>query len=176
VQIKVVVTVPKTVFDDKAMVAELTRVQNSKTAPEVKRLFKNTTGDWQHNVDFQSRQRTTNSSIGVSVFPTGTNAKLYALVNNGAEPHDIPKSGTTFMRFQPGYRAATTPRVIRSRSKQRFGDYITTYKVRHPGFKGREFDSAIADFYRPEFTRDMQKVIDNQAKKAASPSNQETLK
>jgi hypothetical protein len=176
VRIEVVVTVPKTVFDDKAMVAELTRVQNSKTAPEVKRLFKNTTGGWQHEVDFQSRQRTTSSSIGVSVFPTGTNAKLYALVNNGAAPHNIPKAGTTFMRFQPGYRAGTTPRMIRSRSKARFGDFVVAYKVRHPGFEGREFDSAIGSFYKPEFTRDMQKVIDNQAKKAASPQNSETLK
>lgn len=176
-QIEIVVTVPKTVFDDKAMVAELTRVQNSKTAPEVKRLFKNTTGGWQHNVDFQHRQRTTNSYISVSVFPTGTNAWLYALINQGSPVHDIPKSGTTRMSFQPGYKAGTTPRMIRSRSKARFGNYVTAYKIKdHPGFKAREFDWTIAQFYHGTFQRDMQKVIDNQAKKAASPQNSQTLK
>jgi len=177
VQIEVVVTVPKTVFDDKAMVAELTRVQNSKTAPEVKKLFKGTTEGWEHSVDFQSRQRTTNSSIGVSIFPTGGNADLYALVSLGAKPHPIPKTGTTFMRFQPGYTASTKPHRLISTGKSRSGGFITTYKIkRHPGFKGRMFNQTIKVLYGGIFYNDMQRVIANQAKKAASPSNQETLK
>ena len=174
-QIKVVVTVPKTVFDDKAMVAELTRVQNSKTAPEVKKLFKGTTEGWEHSVDFQSRQRTTNSSIGVSIFPTGSNADLYALVSLGAKPHPIPKTGMTYMHFQPGYTASTKPHRLSSTGKSRSGGFITTYKINHPGFKGRMFNQTIKVLYGGIFYRDMVNVIKRQAAKAASPSNQETL-
>jgi len=173
-QIKVVVTVPKKIFDDKAMVAELTRVQNSKTAPEVKRLFKNTTGDWQHNVDFQSRQRTTSSSIGVSIFPTGGNAWLYAIINNGSDRHITSHTGRG-MRFQTGYNASTARGRMNSKKHTRYGGWAGAQSV-HQIIEPREFDKTIGDFYTGTFTRDMQKVIDYQAKKAASPSNQETLK
>lgn len=161
------------------MVAEIERIERSKTAPEVKKIFKNTTNGWEHDVSFGSTQRTTSKSIGVSIYPTGSNAWRYALVSHGADPHPIPKSGMTPMRFKWGgygsYNASTRPRMLKSGRHSQFGGMVTMYKVNHPGFEGREFNKVIAAFYGYRFAYDVQHAIDMVAKQAASPSNHETL-
>lgn len=174
-QIKVIITVPKQLFDDKAMVAEIERIERNKTAPEVKKIFKNTTNGWEHDVDFGSTQKTTSNSIGVSIYPQGSNGKLYALVSHGAKKHLIHPTNAGMLRFQPGYSAATTPHMLKSGPKQRFGEYWVANEVKHPGFEGREFNKVIGAFYGYRFAHDVQHAIDMVAKRAASPSNHETL-
>jgi len=173
--VKVTVFVPKNIFLTNEMVAEMARVQNSKTAPEVKKLFRQTVNGWEHDVSFGSLHRTTPNYIATYIFPTGGNKDLYALVSMGAKPHPIPTSGTTRMVFQPGYTASTRPHSIISSGKKRSGNFITAYKINHPGFKGRMFNQTIKVLYGGIFYRDMVNVIKRQAAKAASPSNQETL-
>jgi len=63
------------------------------------------------------------------------------------------------LRFQVGYRSATRPRVLSSRAYSRFGNYVSSRGVNHPGFEAREFTKTIAEEYEDTFVHDMQDAI-----------------
>lgn len=175
-QIKIKATVPKSILNDKEVMDSIAMMMKQKNVPEVKSLFRKTTNGWDNAPYWLDTMKRTTNYLSDTIYPGGENADQYALVNHGAKIHDIPKSGTTFMRFQPGYTASTTPRVLKSGPKQRSGNYVTAYKIKnHPGFKAREFDKTIAKEYTPTFRKDVATAIKSAAAKAASPSNQETL-
>ena len=167
--ISIKVTVPETVFNDKVFVAKLTRVMNSKTAPEVKRLFWRTAAWWEHEVHFQHRQRTTRSSISVSIFPTGGNAWLYTIINNGSDRHITSHTGR-MMRFQTGYNASTKRGVINSKKYSRSGNWRGAWSV-HQIIEPRKFDKTIADWYEKYFVNDVRNVIAEVAQEHARSSN-----
>ena len=107
VSVRIKVTVPQKVLDDKAVVNAIAAAQRQKTAPDIRKLFSGTVEGWTKKPDFAWRQDIKTNSIGVRIFAQGQHADTYALVNAGARPHTIvPKRGG-MLRFQPGYRAAT---------------------------------------------------------------------
>ncbi|MFA6198769.1 MAG: hypothetical protein WC734_06510 [Patescibacteria group bacterium] len=170
--IEVKVIIPKNIFLTDDMIAEIERIQRVKSAPDVIKMFKSTTEGWDGKPGFLKSHGKTATSIYSKIYPGGTYAWKYNLVNIGSPPHTIPKSGTALMRFKPGYRASTSPRILSSRAKQRFGYYISTTRVDHPGFPGREFDAEIAKQYQPIFERDMNAAIQKTANKSANQKSQ----
>lgn len=154
--IQINVTVPKSIFDSQAAIQRIAAAQRSKTAPKLKRLFKETTEGWNHQPNWSQQQTIGRDFIAMKVWPSGEHAEQYRLVNNGAPSHMIAPRRARVLRFQTGYRAGTRPRVLRSRAYQRFGRYISTSLVNHPGFEAREFDRLVAETHEPEFWNDMQ--------------------
>ena len=162
------VKVPKNNFDWTIFAREIEDTMGGQTAPIVKRLYDATVEGWKNKptfsaVIFKSRGR----HIRTRVQPIGKNKDQYNLVSAGAKPHPIFSLTTKPMSFQTGYRAATQPRVLKSRRPQGLGRIKYAFAVRHPGFEGRKFHETIADFYGPIFLDDMRRAMDRAAREQA---------
>lgn len=153
------VTVPESILRSEFVREEIARKMREKTAPEIRREFLKTVEGWEKKPDFSQKFTNSTSAVSTEVFPSGTNAGIYKLVNEGAPSHLIRPKGRGLLRFQVGYRAATSPRKISSRSKFRSGAVISTAMVHHPGFEARAFDEVIAQEYEKTFENDMQDAI-----------------
>lgn len=160
ISIRVTVKVPKEVFNRRAVVERIIAAQKTKTAPALETYFRKTTEGWQTPPEWTRRQTVTSQSIAMAVFASGKNADQYRLVNNGAPPHSIqPSQQGGMLRFRPGYHASTKPRVLASGPFNRFGNFISTMSVDHPGFEPRDFDQAVAEAHFDDFVRDMQDAM-----------------
>ena len=157
----ITVTIPKEILSDKIVQDSIAQVMVKKTAPEVYGMFKGTVEGWSNKPAFRRKLKRGGSYMSMTVWATGTNVNQYELVNQGADPHPIPKTGTTFMRFPhgSGYKASTAPRILKSGPRSNSGEMIVKFKVDHPGFKAREFDKTIAKEYEPTFRKDIQDAI-----------------
>lgn len=157
--IEITVTVPDRIINVEGVRQAIIDAQNSLTKPKLTALFNQTIEGWRTPPYFTARREDTASQLGIRVYPDGPNAQQYALVNQGAGPHQIRPRKARMLRFQTGYRAGTRPRVLSSQAYQRFGDFRTAMVVNHPGFDAREFTQTIADEHEPEFNQDMQEAI-----------------
>lgn len=162
-RVSVSLTVPAQVLNAQNVINEIARVQRSKTAPEVRRLFQRTVVGWQNPPAFNYTQNINNDSIGVTTFSSGRNSDQYALVNLGSPPHPIDPINPGGLRFQRGYRSSTRPRILYSRPFVRSGPFSLAWHVSHPGFEAREFDAEIADLYTDTFRDDMQDAMNRGA-------------
>jgi len=160
-QIQIKVTVPEIVLNSATVRDAIMRKMQKKTAPDLQRMFRGTVNGWQDKPDFLQQFRNSPSEVSTTVRPglNSSGGKTYVIVNNGAEPHRITPRRGGMLRFQPGYRAGTRPRVLNSRSYSRFGSFISAQAVNHPGFEAREFDQEIADQYADTFVDDMNDAI-----------------
>lgn len=158
VSVTVQVTIPELLINSSVVRFKIEQMMKSKTGPELMRMFKQTVEGWDHNVNFYQRTSNTTDHVSVTVY---TRSQQYAIVNFGSPPHPItPKRPGGMLRFQPGYRAATRPKIIGSRAKQRSGAYVSARAIpEHPGFEAREFDVAIAEEIAKTFPDDVQEAI-----------------
>lgn len=159
ISLKAIVPKDMSVFDGNAYVGRLVRKQLSETIPALELVFRQTVDGWEHKPQFKGQQKITRNSITMSVSASGPHADQYALVNSGSPPHQIRAGRLGFLLFRPGYRASTRPRMLSSRAKQRFGNYIFPRVVNHPGFEAREFDETIAEIFEPVFAADMAEAM-----------------
>jgi hypothetical protein len=136
-------------------------MMEEKSIPEVKNMFTQTTKGWEHQVSFVhiGPQKNTPNSVRAVVYPDGENADLYALLTLGSPTHPITPKNGRFLKFQPGYRAGTSPRMLNSQAKERSGDFVTALTVLHLGFEPREFAKQIKELYEPIFQDDMRRAI-----------------
>jgi hypothetical protein len=160
ISVRIKVKIPEEVFNRQAVVERIIAAQRTKTAPALESYFRKTTEGWQTPPEWSRRQTVTSHSIAMAVFASGPHADQYKLVNNGASPHSIrPRQQGGMLRFQPGYHAATKPHVLSSNAFSRFGNFISSMGVEHPGFEAREFDLAVAEAHFDDFARDMQDAM-----------------
>ena len=161
--IKVKVIRPKK-MNDRAFYAAIGDMLED-TEKGIKKDFTDTTETWKHKVKFNH---------GHSISPskgrayTETDDEIYGYVNNGTPEHNIPKRGSTFMRFQWGgkgsYRAKTKPRRFGSRPGGPSGPTVVAFKVRHPGTEAREFDKIIAKRWKTLLPRAVRSALGKGAK------------
>lgn len=167
--IRIKVTVPKEILNSDAIRRSLGDMQRTKTGPEIKALFRQTTEGWRHKPTWNQHFVQNWQKVSVTVQTgEGESANIYALVNAGSPPHAIyPKMAGGWLRFREGYTAGTTPRSLTSRAYKRWGRYVSRRSVNHPGFEAREFDKTIAEQYADTFADDMQEAINNAARNAS---------
>lgn len=151
-------------FSSQRFIDAIEKAQQDKIVPALKNLFRQTVEGWQNPPEFMSEKIRTPNSIGVRVFAGGPNAEKYALVVKGSPRHPIYPKNRGLLYFRPGYVPSTKPRVLSSRAYSRSGDYVSASKVDHPGFEAREFDQVIGEQHKPDFERDMQDAINDEAK------------
>jgi hypothetical protein len=151
--------VPEIILDSSSIRSEIKSKMRSKTGPEIRDEFEKTVEGWDNAPNFNVTVYDSVNSIITHVFPSGAGTTQYERVNEGAPPHRITPRRRGMLRFQTGYRPATSPRVIGSRAKSRFGNFISTPSVNHPGFEARKFDETIAEAYADTFAEDMQEAI-----------------
>jgi hypothetical protein len=160
VSISVTVTVPDKVLDDSRMRSEIERVLRNQTAPDLRRQFNRTTEGWENRPSFAQKFASYSDYLSTTVYTT---QEQYGIVNAGSPPHTITPRRGGMLRFQTGYRAATRPKIIGSRAKQRSGDFVSAHLVHHPGFEARDFDVTIAKEYEPQFIEDINHAISRAA-------------
>ena len=164
-RIQMKVTVPKEILSVEAVRRSIADKLQHKTAMDLKTLFRGTTYGWSNKPTWRQKFTDHAAELSEQVYASGPNADQYALVNEGASPHDIPPHGR-FLRFQTGYRASTRPRVLSSRRNYRSGPFVLAKGVGgrfggkfHPGFEARKFDETIAEEYFDTFYHDVQNAI-----------------
>lgn len=166
VSIRVKVDLPKTKFANKKWLEEIARVQRQSSVPRLKKLFAQTTFGWSKKPDFGWVQRRSRDEMSIEMYPQGEHADIWNLVNEGSPSHTImPKKHGGFLRFRPGYRAATRPGSLQSRRAYRSGKPVSAGRVDHPGFEGRKFTEQIAQEYENPFINDMQDALNDVARK-----------
>lgn len=136
----------------------------SKTVPEIRALFAQTTEGWKNKLSFSFKTWSNSDEIGTEVYPDGDNAEQYKLVSLGSPPHPIRAKNGPLLHFQTGYRASTSPGRLLSRANFRSGPWMSAPSVNHPGFEARNFPEAIKEEYNATFVRDMQEAINEAVK------------
>lgn len=142
------------------MTREVERTIDRDVKPELLTYFTRITDLWDHKVTFQARKRITPKGITLYVFPTGSNKDLWIWTSGGTKPHDIVPKGPGYpLRFRTGYKPRTG-RGYRYRGPGKsVGPWVSTYQVKHPGTKAREFEKHIKRFYTPKFRRHMENAL-----------------
>jgi hypothetical protein len=156
VSVSIEIKIPELLISSDVVRLKIENALVRKTGPELMRQFKKTVVGWDTQINFYQRKANRQDYVSVTVF---TRFKQYAIVNAGSPPHTITSRRGGMLRFQTGYRAATSPRVISSRAKQRSGSFVAARSVQHPGFEARDFDVTIAEEIAPQFIDDVQEAI-----------------
>jgi hypothetical protein len=102
---------------------------------------------------------------------TQTDSKIYRYVNDGTDPHRIPKEGTTALLVFPwagkgSYRPKTRPRVIGSTAGGPTGPLVAFPHVQHPGTDPRHFDEEVEKTTKPKFITNMNRAM-SEARRAS---------
>jgi len=160
-EISITVTVPEIVLESGVVRHAIMQKMQHKTAPDLQRMFKGTVEGWKDQPNFLQKFKDAPAYLSTTVWPSRSNkaGRTWALVNAGSPPHPITPKRARLLRFQVGYRAGTHPRVLRSRAYSRFGNYVSSLGVQHPGFEAREFTRTIAEEYTETFVKDMQEAV-----------------
>lgn len=158
--IRIAVTVPKTAFKNLKFVEAIENAQMTKTKPALEDWFEKTVAGWQKRPQFEHEQISNSERISIAVFPFGRNKGIYEMVTRGVSRHTITaRRPSGMLRFQTGYVAATQPGSLISGKAHRYGDFLRTYYVEHPGFPARDFDALIVEKIADDFVRDMQTAM-----------------
>lgn len=135
---------------------------DSQVKPELIKRFERVVVNWQHKPEFKARKFVTVDEIQVNVFPAGEHKMIWIYVSGGTKPHEItPKNAYNRLFFEWGGPGSYKPKT---RPVGRFGgpgvvmggSLAVAKSVQHPGTEAREFEKAIRDDYRREFSRSME--------------------
>lgn len=126
--------------------------------------YEETTRTWDHKVDFRA-ELTINLNGGVAIV-VDTDDEIYTFVHEGTKPHLIKPRRAKKLRFQGTYTAKTVPGVIHSREGGASGEFEYRDGVMHPGTKARLFSKPIFRKWKPFFERQMQRALDEGAKRS----------
>lgn len=148
ISIEVNVEVPELILNSSFIRNQIYSALRTQIGPRIHKLFDQTIEGWSDKPAFRESGHNWLSEVAVSV---RTSSARYAYVNNGTPAHIITPKRHGMLRFRPGYVAGTKPRVLSSRKPSRFGDYVSSWRVNHPGIAPRDFDVEIAEQIFPEF-------------------------
>lgn len=127
--------------------------------------FTGTTETWTKKPDFE-HGHTINPKQATAYVQTDN--EVYRYVNDGTEPHRIPKAGNARLHFQWGgkgsYKPKTRPQQFGSRPGGPSGPMVNRAWVRHPGTKAREFDKIIAKRWKSLLPRALRSALGKAAK------------
>lgn len=154
--VKIRVFVPREVIKLASVSKNIQHVMIQKTQQEFRRELQKTVRTWDNKPNWTLEHHFGVQVLWVKVFTYSTQ---YRLVNAGAKPHIIRPRKAGMLRFRTGYKAKSRPHLIGSFAGGKFGDYISTNSVSHPGFEAREFDKTIAEEYQETFRDDVQEAI-----------------
>jgi hypothetical protein len=115
--------------------------------------FKVTTQTWSRKVAFMVVKQHGRRVVG-------TDDEIYGYVTEGTRPHVIVARGKALAFPGAGFRPKSRVRVIGSNKGNKGSGMVFTKQVNHPGTEAREFEEVIAEKWRTELPRTMQRAID----------------
>lgn len=150
------VLIPKSLVADPQKLARAVANALDGAAKGAQVDFKVTTATWQHQPAFDIDEPSADRRI------VGTDDKIYEYVTKGTKPHVIVAHGKALAFPGGGFRPKTRPRYIGSNKGSKGGAVIFRPVVHHPGTEAREFDETIAEKWRKELPKTMQRSIDSE--------------
>ena len=160
IQVKVIK--PKK-MNDKALYAAINTMLAS-TDKGIHKDFTDTTATWKKKPPFKHGHKLTRTRGRAY---TETDNEIYGYVNNGTEPHRIPRAGNARLAFRGGkgsYRPKTLPGRFGSRPGGPTGPMVFAAWVQHPGTKARRFDRLIAKRWKTLLPRAVVSALGKGAK------------
>lgn len=148
--------VPKRLIDTDKLNAGLERALDTAAKAGLREL-KSITRTWDHKPMFTVQATRFTRTIR-------TSDRIFNIVDQGAKPHTIKAKNPSvgFLQFQRGYHPKTAPRILDSQRGGSFGPFVRKKVVHHPGFEGRDFSGAMADYMQKE----LEKQVEEQMRKA----------
>lgn len=154
----------------KAAIADLKSIVHreiDKTLEEVKRALVKShelvVADWTSDVGFAAKKMVNPSRITVYVYPTGEDKLIWIYVDQGTDPHPIPKNPLPpgkYLWFQWGGKGSYVPKTLARPARTvsgggyvQGGHLVRMKQVNHPGNEGRHFSEQIAKDIEPDFKR-----------------------
>ena len=164
--IEITVSLPKKQFAAKKWLDKIASAQKRESVKHLRKLFNQTVFGWSDKPSMGWSQTKTADEITLKIYATGSKSDIWNLLNAGSPAHTIrPRKVGGFLRFRPGYRAATTPGSLQSRRAYRSGPVLSpVWEVKHPGFEARRFTELIAEQFAVQFGSDIQKAVTEAAK------------
>lgn len=150
------VFVPKSLVADPVKLGRAVANALDGAAKGAKIDFHATTTTWEHQPDFAITEPSADRRV------VGTDDEIYKFVTKGTKPHVIVAHGGGLAFPGGGFRPKSRPRVIGSNKGSKGGAVIVRPKVNHPGTAPREFEEAIAEKWRAELPKTMQRAIDSE--------------
>ena len=137
----------------------LEKAMKDKVKPVLIKSHEIIVADWKNKPGFDTRIAVRPDKISMAVFPTGENAGIYDIVDQGSPPHEIRPVAAKLLVFRTGYQSKTLARPARTVSGggKATGDIVRAKLVHHPGSEGRFFSKQIAEDIQPDF----ENIIDN---------------
>ena len=125
----------------------------TQTAKAIQVDYRVTTKTWDHQPVFEIK---TPAKFERLIFTTD---KIYLFVSGGTRPHVIKPKNASMLRFQAGYSAKTSVRVIGSTAGGSSGRVIYSRGVMHPGTKARQFPEVIGKKWEREWPRQLDRAM-----------------
>lgn len=113
-----------------------------KVGESAKQAFETVTDNWDNKPTFRSAVTEQGPVITITVT---TDSIIFHWVDQGTQPHSIPRSGPATMAFPSGYRPRTSPGRLQFNAQggQGFGETVFTQSVEHPGIEPRKFTDRV---------------------------------
>lgn len=151
------VIVPKSLVAQPDKLARAVANALDGAAKGAKEDFLVTTQTWSHKPDFEIQEPSADRRV------VGTDDEIYGYVTHGTKPHIIvPRNGKMLTWIGANYRPKTRPRYIGSNKGGNDNTIVYTKMVQHPGTEAREFDEAVAEKWRDQLPKIMQRSIDSE--------------
>jgi hypothetical protein len=131
--------------------------------PPVTKRLEIIVANWKHSPDFKAKEKSTENSFTIHIFPTGDGVDQWRWVSLGTKgPYPIPKAGPGYLAFQIGYQPKTKP-------KGQFGGPGTAtgpwrrgvMQVEHPGIEPRKFEESVIEQMQPWYQKTMDDIVSN---------------
>ncbi|MGH7273798.1 MAG: hypothetical protein ACREIQ_05055 [Nitrospiria bacterium] len=128
---------------------------DSKVKPALIKSHNLIVANWKHKPQFAARKVIKSDSIGIYIYPTGPNLKIWIFVDQGTRAHKIKTKSKPTLKFMAGsYLPKTLARPARTVSgggHVQGGEWRSPVEVNHPGSEGRFFSRGIAEDTKPGF-------------------------
>lgn len=143
-----------------------------KTSYDVRKNFEAIVSDWRHKPRFEVIPKITRHRIQITIKPTDTEfGWIFDWVDYGTRPHRIMAKNVPYLKFRWPYFPRTSPRPGRFQISSGGGTYgpnwATKRSVRHPGTEPRNFSKQLAEYWKKEARRRIDRAIARARRRAS---------
>lgn len=126
----------------------------------IDKALKPTASTWTKQPDFEVLKETNFTRF------IGTTNKIWVMLNEGTEAHEIRARNARRLAFMAGGTAKSTPNQLTSGAGSPGTTQVFAVVVHHPGTEPRKWDKAAAKKIQPVLVRNMQDALNDAIRKA----------
>lgn len=131
-------------LDVDALDKALRETINKTVKPDVLEMFAVTVDSWSIRPRFRAVTKINKTGISLEVYPSGTRADIWSMLNQGTRGHRVEPKNKKALRFRSRYKAKTAPGLVGSGPGGGSGKFVFSKGHWVKGIKARRWDKAIA--------------------------------